>query len=269
MNTDQKISPQRRGDAECGTKEMAGEAIGHLVWDALASRPSLIGLMEPTTTPADYKGLFLTTAETGMNTDFFNVETRRRRDPALREAQVRPFGNLPTLLRVVCDAFDGFFHGGSGAKQFAEKFASAAFAFWREPDGVDWRVRLGREEAFVVKPLQRQQIKFWINLNTWKTGMIVFEDGQRQNRQGDVIKLVCVGIAILFTGTGWMACDATIPLFCGFDKLKSDRAGVGSARSAFHCGHETVSALQSECFGFTTTVRTREQVGLFHDGRIA
>ena len=86
MNTDQNIAPQRRGDAEGGTKEMAGEAIGHLVWDASASRLSLIGLRQPTTTPADYKGLFLTTAETGMNTDFFNAETRRRGEASLEEA---------------------------------------------------------------------------------------------------------------------------------------------------------------------------------------
>ena len=85
MNTDQNIAPQRRGDAECATKEMAGEAIGHLVWDASASRLSLIGLTQPTPTPADYKGRFLTPEETGMNTDFFNAETRRR-----RVAQIMP-----------------------------------------------------------------------------------------------------------------------------------------------------------------------------------
>jgi hypothetical protein len=60
--------------------KLAGEAIGHLVWDGFASRPGLIGLMEPTTTPADYKGRFLTTDETRMNTDCFNAEARRRGD---------------------------------------------------------------------------------------------------------------------------------------------------------------------------------------------
>lgn len=221
MNTDQKISPQRRGDAECGTKEMAGEAIGHLVWDALASRPSLIGLMEPTTTPADYKGLFLTTEETGMNTDQ-NIWPRENaksaktslqeagevlvegagdmseKTPAKRfcpryrakevlarptcpdcitfdvkntrqngfnefrgrdtfsvnivvcpdekevtggvlekngiESGVGPSCDLTTSLGVVCDAFDGFFHGGSVAKQFAEKFVSAACAHFGQID---------------------------------------------------------------------------------------------------------------------------------------
>ena len=39
-----------------GNKKSAGEAIGYLVWDDFASRPGLIGLKQPTTSPADYKG---------------------------------------------------------------------------------------------------------------------------------------------------------------------------------------------------------------------
>ena len=49
--------------------KLAGEAIRHLVWDDFASRPGLIGLKEPTTTLADYKGLFLNQRFTRTNTD--------------------------------------------------------------------------------------------------------------------------------------------------------------------------------------------------------
>jgi len=55
MNTDQNIWPRENAKA---AKQTAGEAIGHPQRDLLDSRPSLIGLMNPTTTPADHKGYF-------------------------------------------------------------------------------------------------------------------------------------------------------------------------------------------------------------------
>jgi hypothetical protein len=60
----QGTNPEVRAESAATAETItAGEAIRHLSWDFTDSRLGLIGLMEPTTRTADYKGLFLTTDE--------------------------------------------------------------------------------------------------------------------------------------------------------------------------------------------------------------